>query len=258
MLIWYNKSMKKTEMNETSNTEMVTISRAEYENYQAQEAHISAQDERIVKLEQQVSVLTEALRLSRHKQFGASSEKSREEIMDQLSFLFNEAEVFAAPEEENVVVVPEHKRRKKHEYTLDSIPEDVPTEVVEHTLEGEALVCPQCGDTMTEIGVEVVKKLKIEPIRFVVEEHRYHTYACQTCNKEDIETPVVKAPREKSIIPGSCHSGGYFSYHGAEVRHGFSHLPAGAGNEKNGDLSVPADHVQLDPQGLRGIPDAGL
>jgi len=191
-------------MNETSNQEMVTISRAEYENYQAQEAHISAQDGRIAKLEQQVSVLTEALRLSRHKQFGASSEKSEEALTEQLSFLFNEAEVFAAPEEEDsVVVVPEHKRHKKHEYTLESIPEDVPTEVVEHTLEGKDLVCPQCGDTMTEIGVEVVKKLKIEPIRLVVEEHRYHTYACQTCNRENIETPVVKVPREKSIIPGS-------------------------------------------------------
>ena len=31
----------------------------------------------------------------------------------------------------------------------------------------------------------------------------YYTYACRNCNKEDIETPVVKAPREKNIIPGS-------------------------------------------------------
>ena len=188
--------MKKTETNETSNQEMVTISRAEYEKLQAQ-------GQRISELEKHVDILMDALRLAGHQRFGPSSEKSNEEIMDQLSFLFNEAEVFAVPEEENIVVVPEHKRHKKHEYTLDSIPEDVPTEVVEHTPEGEDLVCPQCGDTMTEIGVEVVKKLKMVPVRFVVEEHRYHTYACQTCNKEDIEAPVVKAPREKSIIPGS-------------------------------------------------------
>ncbi len=127
--------------------------------------------------------------------------------MEQLSFLFNEAEVFAETkaEEDHVVVVPEHKRHKKHEYTLDeaNLPDNIPTEVIEHTLEGEALECPQCGDAMTDIGVEVVKKLKIEEIRLVVEEHRYHTYACQRCNKEDIETPLVKAPREKNIIPGS-------------------------------------------------------
>ncbi len=192
--------MKKAEMNETSNQEMVTISRAEYEE---KNARLASQDERIFRLEKQLEVLTEALRLSRHKQFGASSEQASEEALEYFATLFNEAEAFAKPREESVVVVPEHKRHKKHEYTLDSIPEDIPTEVVEHTLEGEALVCPQCGDTMTEIGVEVVKKLKMEPVRFVVEEHRYHTYACQACNKEDIETPVVKAPREKGIIPGS-------------------------------------------------------
>ncbi len=159
--------MKKTELTETSNQETVTVSRVEYEE----------QQRRIAKLEQQVSVLTEALRLSRHKQFGTSSEKTNEEVMEQLSFLFNEAEVFAEAkaESENVVVVPEHKRHKKHEYTLDeaNLPENTPTEVVEHTLEGEALECPQCGDTMTDIGVEVVKKLKIKSVELVVEEHRY-------------------------------------------------------------------------------------
>ena len=56
---------------------------------------------------------------------------------------------------------------------------------------------------MAEIGVEVVKRLKIQPVRLVVEEHRYYTYACRTCEQEDIATPVVKAPREKNIIPGS-------------------------------------------------------
>ena len=185
--------MKNAELHGTSNTEVVTISRAEYE----------AQQGRIAKLEQQVAVLTEALRLARHKQFGASSEKCDEPLTEQLSFLFNEAEVFAQPKKEEVTAVAAHTRHKKHEYTLDNIPEGMPTEVVEHRLEGDELVCPKCGDTMTEIGVEVVKRLKIEPIRLVVEEHRYHTYACRTCNQEDIETPVVKAPRKKNIIPGS-------------------------------------------------------
>lgn len=80
---------------------MVTISRAEYE----------AQQECIAKLEQQVSVLTEALRLARHKRFGASSEKISEDAMEQLSFLFNEAEVYAEEKEEDepvtVVAAPQ-------------------------------------------------------------------------------------------------------------------------------------------------------
>ena len=191
--------MKKTDTFQTSNAEMVTISRAEYEEFQAQRRKIS-------ELESRVDLLMEALRLARHKQFGASSEKSEDALVEQLSFLFNEAEVFSAAEketEENVPVVAAHKRHKKHEYTLDNIPENMPTKQVEHRLEGKNLVCPQCGDTMTEIGKEVVRTLEIIPAQMVVREDIYYTYACQNCNEEDIETPVVKAPREKNIIPGS-------------------------------------------------------
>ena len=191
--------MKKADNYQISNAEMVTISRAEYEKLQAQSKRVS-------ELESRVDLLMEALRLARHKQFGASSEKSEDTLMEQLSFLFNEAEVFSAAdkeETENITVVAAHKRHKKHAYTLDNIPEDIPKERVEHRLEGEDLVCPQCGVIMTEIGTEVVNKLKIIPARTIVEQHVYYTYACQTCNKEDIETPVVKAPREKNIIPGS-------------------------------------------------------
>ena len=89
-----------------------------------------------------------------------------------ISFLFNEAEVFSAAEkeaEENVTVVAAHKRHKKHEYSLDSIPENLPRERIEHHLEGKDLVCPQCGETMTEIGTEVVNKLKIVPAQVIVE-----------------------------------------------------------------------------------------
>ena len=185
------------EKNGEKNTETVTISRAEFE----------AQQAKIAKLENQVTLLMDALRLSRHKQFGASSEKSDEAVKEQLSFLFNEAEAFAPAEEESdTVTVPEHERHKKskkHEYTLDSIPEGMKTRQVEHRLEGEDLVCPQCGDTMTEIGKEVVRTMEIIPAEIVIREDIYYTYACQSCNKAEIETPVVKAPHEKSIIPGS-------------------------------------------------------
>ena len=198
--------MKSTNEMQTSNAEMVTISRAEYEE---KNARLAAQDERISRLENQVELLMEALRLARHKQFGASSEKSEDTFMEQLSFLFNEAEVFSAAEkdaEENVTVVAAHKRHKKYEYTLDSIPEDIPVEQVEHRLEGKDLVCPQCGDTMTEIGKEVVRTMKIIPAQTIIREDVYYTYACKKCSEnadEGCETPVVKTPREKNIIPGS-------------------------------------------------------
>ena len=77
--------MKKTDNFQTSNAEMVTISRTEYEE---KNARLAAQDERISRLEKQIELLMEALRLARHKRFGASSEKTDESGMEQLSFLF--------------------------------------------------------------------------------------------------------------------------------------------------------------------------
>ncbi len=55
--------MKKTDSFQTSNPETVTISQAEYEEKTAQ---LASQSERIAELEQQVSVLMEALHLARH------------------------------------------------------------------------------------------------------------------------------------------------------------------------------------------------
>lgn len=42
-------------------------------------------------------------------------------------------------------------------------------------------VCPQCGETMRDMGVEVRKELKLIPAKVVVVEHTTHTYACRNC-----------------------------------------------------------------------------
>ena len=105
------------------------VSRKEYEQLQAE---LNASQGKVAELEQQVAALREALRLAQHKRFGASSEKtvddgfgaSSEKTVDdgsqQLSFLFNEAEVIAdheAAQDKQETLVAAHKRHKKHEYT---------------------------------------------------------------------------------------------------------------------------------------------
>ena len=253
--IWYNAYMKSTNDLKTSNPDMVTFSRTEYEE---KNARLAFQDERISHLESQIELLTEALRLARHKRFGASSEKTDESGMEQLSFLFNEAEVFSAAEKEEpeVTNVAGHKRHKKHTYTLDTIPEGIPTRQVEHRLKDEALVCPQCGDTMTEIGKEVVKTLEIVPAQYIVREDIYYAYACKSCGEnadEGCEAPVVKAPREKNIIPGSfAPPGSHREHHDPEIRHGFTLVSAGAGDQSSGHPAEPTDRVQLDSESYGG------
>ena len=179
------------------------VSREEYEQLQAD---LKASQSKVSELEQQVNALTEALRLAQHKRFGASSEKTVDDGSQQLSFLFNEAEVIAdheAAQDKQETLVAAHKRHKKHEYTLDNLPEGVTTEVVEHRVPQKELECPICGETMQEIGKEVVRKLKIIPAQVVVVEHRYYAYACRNCDQNDIETPVTTTEREKSVIRGS-------------------------------------------------------
>ena len=59
---------------------------------------------------------------------------------------------------------------------------------------------------MTEIGTEVVNKLKIVPAQIIVEQHVYYSYACKSCAEtadEGCETPIARTPHEKSVIPGS-------------------------------------------------------
>ena len=77
--------MKSTNDFQTSNPEMVTISRAEYDSQQAQ----------LTELKLQNQWLLEQFGLAKKRQFGASSERLQEGLMDQLSLMANEAEAYA-------------------------------------------------------------------------------------------------------------------------------------------------------------------
>ena len=72
----------KEQRNETNAVETITISRAEYDAQKAQITELKGQNE----------WLMEQLRLLKKKQFGASSEQTKEQLDGQLSLLFNEAE----------------------------------------------------------------------------------------------------------------------------------------------------------------------
>ena len=86
--------MEKNNKLTTSTAEdTVTISRTEYEN--------------LLEDKRQKEWLLDQLRLARKKKFGASSEKVTEEVMEQLSFLFNEPAAYKQPPE-----APERSFRK--------------------------------------------------------------------------------------------------------------------------------------------------
>lgn len=184
--------MKKIQNSSKSNTDMVTISRAEYDELNAR-----------------IDWLTEQLLLAQKRIFGRSSEKSDEVMLNQMSLLFNEAEVCddaAAPEEEKTTV-PSYQRKKKQSGSAkDVLPANTEVEVIEHRLSDEERICPQCGDTMLEIGTETVETIKFYPARAVLVRDVYYTYGCKRCDKEDTSTPIIKTPHKKAVIPGSFAS----------------------------------------------------
>lgn len=187
--------MENKAVSETSNAETVTISRAEYE--------------KLLEIEKQNEWLLEQLRVLKSKQFGSSSEKASEEIVGQLSLLFNEPEVYAEDTEEAeepAVEVRSHMRKRKSGRARDILPENVEVVEVEHTLSEEERQCPECGKVMQPIGTEVHEKIQIIPAKIILHRDVYVTYACRNCKENGISTPIVQTPKEPALIPGSYAS----------------------------------------------------
>ena len=158
----------------------------------------------VKELEAQNQWLLEQLRVIRQKKFCASSEKASEEVVEQLSLLFDEAEVYVAEEskeEAPAVEVRSHTRRKGGD-VRSIVPENIEVVETEHTLSEEERVCPQCGETMQVIGKEVRETLELIPAKAVLHRDIYYTYACKNCEENDIATPFAKTPKAPSVIPG--------------------------------------------------------
>lgn len=220
--------MKHTEMNETSNRETITISRAEYEAMQAQLAEQKQKlDAKTAELAEQNQKLTaelaqallqnrwlmEQLKLNKRKLFGSSSEQLSQMVMEQFAHLFNEAEVWDADSVEPAKKGEKKKPRKRRSGSIDDvIPEGTPVEIVEHPLPENERVCSVCGSELVQIGVEIHRSLQMKPAEFWVREDRYPTYACKHCEKETGEANVTPTPMEPTVIPGSFASPSAIAY----------------------------------------------
>lgn len=127
---------------------------------------IEEKDRRIAELEQQVQWFIEQVRLSKHKQFGVSSEQTNTEQIN----LFNEAEATSevAESEPQFTEVKTYYRKKRTRLTTDKLPEDLPVEIIEHKLTEKECVCPECGGELHTMGRETREELKIIPAKAVI------------------------------------------------------------------------------------------
>ena len=175
------------------------IPRAEYDALLSENAELN----------KKLDFLMGQLRLLKHKTFGASSEQASEQLVGQLSLIFNEAEAWMPkgeqPPVENTTVAAH--TRKKHSNHLDGVlPEGIAVEVVEHGIPEDERVCSVCGTVMEQIGKETVRTLILRPATATIREDVYYTYGCPKCKTDAAETPIWKTERLPSVIPGSFDS----------------------------------------------------
>jgi len=170
---------------------------------------ILQQEHQIAELSAKLKWYEEQFRLSRQKQFGASSEKT---LPEQLN-LFNEAEDTANPQaEEPTLETITYQRRKKQAGQRANLLKNLPVEVIEYHLEEHEKVCPCCQGALHEMSTQVREELKVIPAQVSVVKHVQHIYACRRCERENIITPVIKAEMPRPILPGSLASPSMLAY----------------------------------------------
>ena len=149
-------------------------------------------------LQSRVIILQEQLNLALAKRYAASSEKVSP---DQVR-MFDEAEidVEAAPDmDEDVILVPAHKRRKRGRKPL---PDNLPRIDVIHELPESARYCDQDGQLLVEIGEVISEQLDIIPAKIQVIRHVRKKYACN-CGQCIKTAPLPAQPIPKSMAsPG--------------------------------------------------------
>jgi len=163
---------------------------------------IDEQATQIAKLETLIKHYEWQLLMAKRRQFGVSSEKTDSDFR-QLS-LFGET-IIPPPEPETEEITYKRKKRTgKREEDLSGLP----VERINHELPEDKRGCPECGEAMRDIGVDIRRELKLIPAKVVVVEHATHAYACKNaeCLNENGNCVVVKAGAPAPLISGSLAS----------------------------------------------------
>ena len=145
----------------------------------------------------------EQFRLAKHRQFGASSEKSE---YDQIDF-FNEAEKTADANilEPELTEIEKHYRKKKRS-SKERLPENLPVEEVIYELPETEKICACCNGELHIMGRKTRDELKLVPAKAVIVRHIQNVYSCRNCEKNAGAVPIVKAQTLAPVIKGSFAS----------------------------------------------------
>ena len=80
---------------------------------------------------------------------------------------------------------PKKKRgpKRRHRHGRPKLPDSLPRIADLHLVPREQRMCPNCKVEARTIGFKINEKLDIEPARFIVNQEKYETVACQLCHE---------------------------------------------------------------------------
>jgi transposase len=162
--------------------------------------------EKVILLQQEIDFFREKFKLAQHKQFGASSEKSP----DQIDLLFNEAEAIISIDTQTIETAADiDSIKEKTPATQQTktgrkpFPANLPRETRIIDVGVADKVCPCCNGDLHKIGEEKSEQLEFIPAQLKVIETLRPKYACRQCEKSATTTPIIIAPAPASPIPKS-------------------------------------------------------
>ena len=149
----------------------------------------------------QLNRLIEQFILSRHRQFGVSSEQ-----LSGQGRLFDEAELLAAgtTEAQDIAPIPpeaasssEDKPKAKARGKRAPLPPELPRVVILHDVPEADRFCA-CGTPMILMGQQISEQLDIVPMQIRVLQHVRNTYGCPVSEHAPVTAPVPVQPLPKT------------------------------------------------------------
>lgn len=173
----------------------------------ATHASLESMQKTVDGLNKNIDILTEEIRGLRAGKFGRKSEQSLVDLKDQLHISFNEAEIVfdLHPKVQDMTLEEIHPksyvRGKKKKGKREEDLKDIPTSVVEHTMNEEQLTQAFPNGKYKRLPDEVYSRLEYHPAGFEVIEHHVAVYAA---DDDDLaEKPIVRADRPADLIRNS-------------------------------------------------------
>ncbi|MDD3997602.1 MAG: IS66 family transposase [Sphaerochaetaceae bacterium] len=134
----------------------------------------------------EIALLKDMLRLKSRLAFIPSTE--------QFSLLFDESEVLSedlTDEQEAMIEIPAHERRKQKKHDLTTLPADTPVQEVYHYDDEQQKFCDRCASALVAKEDRVVYQVEVVPKSYTILAHHYRSWVCSSCEADEGEQNII-------------------------------------------------------------------